>query len=76
MLLALSTFMGRLFNTDPVWLGIVEAPARLVIALPFILQLAFGFFFVIFQFVGLFWFLSEAASTSTCRTRSRPGSRT
>jgi cell division protease FtsH len=59
VLLALSTFMGRLFNTDPVWLGIVEAPARLVIALPFILQLAFGFFFVIFQFVGLFWFLSR-----------------
>ncbi|MGH2539811.1 MAG: AAA family ATPase [Actinomycetota bacterium] len=59
VLLALSTFMGRLFNTDPVWLGIVEAPARLVIALPFILQLAFGFFFVMFQFVGLFWFLSR-----------------
>ena len=59
VLLALSTFMGRLFNTDPVWLGLVEAPARLVIALPFILQLAFGFFFVIFQFVGLFWFLSR-----------------
>ena len=59
LLLALSTFMGRLFNTDPVWLGIVEAPARLVIALPFILQLAFAFFFVIFQFVGLFWFLSR-----------------
>ena len=59
VLLALSTFMGRLFNTDPVWLGIVEAPARLVIALPFILQLAFAFFFVIFQFVGLFWFLSR-----------------
>ena len=28
-------------------------------ALPFIFQLAFGFFFVVFQFVGLFWFLSR-----------------
>ena len=28
-------------------------------ALPFIIQLAFGFFFVMFQFVGLFWFLSR-----------------
>lgn len=58
-LLAISTFLGRLFNTEPVWLGIVEAPARLVVALPFVFQLAFGFFFVIFQFVGLFWFLSR-----------------
>jgi cell division protease FtsH len=59
VLLALSTFLGRIFHTQPVWLGLVEAPARLVVALPFILQLAFGFFFVIFQFVGLFWFLSR-----------------
>ena len=28
-------------------------------ALPFIFQLAFGFFFVMFQFIGLFWFLSR-----------------
>ncbi|HYJ60808.1 MAG TPA: hypothetical protein VE032_05010, partial [Actinomycetota bacterium] len=53
LLLALSTFLGRLFNTEPVWLGIVEAPARLVTALPFVFQLAFGFFFIIFQFIGL-----------------------
>jgi cell division protease FtsH len=59
VLFALSTFLGRIFHTEPVWLGILEAPARLVVALPFILQLAFGFFFVIFQFVGLFWFLSR-----------------
>jgi cell division protease FtsH len=59
VLFALSTFLGRIFHTEPVWLGIVEAPARLVVALPFILQLAFAFFFVIFQFIGLFWFLSR-----------------
>ena len=59
VLFALSTFLGRIFHTQPVWLGILEAPARLVVALPFILQLAFGFFFVIFQFIGLFWFLSR-----------------
>jgi cell division protease FtsH len=58
-LLALSTLLGRLFNTDPVWLGLVELPARMVIALPFIFQLAFAFFFIIFQFVGMFWFLSR-----------------
>jgi len=58
-LLAISTFLGRIFHSEPVWLGIVEAPARLVVALPFIFQLAFGFFFVMFQFIGLFWFLSR-----------------
>ena len=58
-LLVLSTLLGRIFDTDPVWLGIVEAPARLVGALPFVIQLAFGFFFVMFQFIGLFWFLSR-----------------
>ncbi len=58
-LLVVSTLLGRIFNTDPVWLGIVEAPARLVVALPFVMQLAFGFFFVMFQFIGLFWFLSR-----------------
>ena len=59
ILLAISTLLGRLFNTDPVWLGIVEAPARLVVALPFLLQLAFAFFFILFQFIGMFWFLSR-----------------
>jgi cell division protease FtsH len=59
VLFALSTFLGRIFHTDPVWLGIVEAPARLVVALPLILQLSFGFVFLILQFVGLFWFLTR-----------------
>jgi ATP-dependent Zn protease len=58
-LLVISTLLGRIFDTDPAWLGIIEAPARLVVALPFVLQLAFGFFFVMFQFIGLFWFLSR-----------------
>ena len=59
VLFALSTFLGRIFHTDPSWLGLVDAPGRLVVALPFILQIGFGFFFIIFQFVGLFWFLSR-----------------
>ncbi len=58
-LLVVSTLLGRIFGTEPVWLGLIEAPARLVVALPFVLQLAFGFFFVMFQFIGLFWFLSR-----------------
>ena len=58
-LLVVSTLLGRIFGTEPVWLGLVEAPARLAAALPFVFQLAFGFFFIIFQFIGLFWFLSR-----------------
>ena len=40
-------------------LALFQAPALLWQALPLILQLAFAFFFIIFQFVGLFWFLSR-----------------
>jgi cell division protease FtsH len=54
-----SNILGIVFHTDPVWLGIVEAPARLVQALPLIFQLLFAFVFIILQFVGLFWFLSR-----------------
>jgi cell division protease FtsH len=42
--------------------ALFSLPARLVAALPFVFQLAFGFFFVIIQFVGLFWFLSKGGS--------------
>ena len=58
-LLVLSTFLGRLFKTDPVWLGLLEAPGRLIVALPFVFQLMFGFLFIVVQFGGLFWFLSR-----------------
>ena len=55
----LSCVLGRIFKTDPVWLGLLEAPARLVAALPFVFQLMFGFLFIVVQFGGLFWFLSR-----------------
>ncbi len=55
----LSCVLGRIFKTDPVWLGLLEAPARIVAALPFIFQLMFGFLFIVVQFGGLFWFLSR-----------------
>ena len=55
----LSCVLGRIFKTEPVWLGLLEAPARIVAALPFIFQLMFGFLFIVVQFGGLFWFLSR-----------------
>ena len=57
-LLLLSLVLGALFDVSPVT-ALFELPARMYGALPFIFQLAFGFFFVMFQFIGLFWFLSR-----------------
>ena len=54
----LSVVLGALFGVSPVT-ALFELPARLFAALPFIFQLAFGFLFVMSQFVGLFWFLSR-----------------
>jgi cell division protease FtsH len=49
---------GQILGTSPV-LAIFAAPALLWQALPLILQLAFAFFFIAFQFIGLFWLLSR-----------------
>jgi ATP-dependent Zn protease len=49
---------GKVLDTSPV-LAIFQAPALLYRALPMILQLAFAFFFIAFQFIGLFWLLSR-----------------
>jgi ATP-dependent Zn protease len=59
ILFAFSTFLGRIFHTEPVWLGIVDGPSRLVGALPFILQILFFMVFGVLQFVAIFWFLSR-----------------
>ena len=50
--------VGAFMDISPV-LAIFQLPALLWQAMPFVAQLAFAFFFVIFQFVGLFWFLSR-----------------
>ncbi len=50
--------LSKLLRTSPV-LALIQAPKVLWHYLPYVLQLAFGFFFVILQFVGLFWFLSR-----------------
>ncbi|GAA4541339.1 AAA family ATPase [Pseudonocardia xishanensis] len=49
---------GAALGTSP-FLAIFQAPALIYQALPFIFQLAFAFFFVAFQFIGLFWLLSR-----------------
>jgi cell division protease FtsH len=49
---------GKILKTSPV-MAIFEAPAILWQLMPFVLQLAFAFFFIAFQFIGLFWLLSR-----------------
>ncbi|GAA1879733.1 AAA family ATPase [Pseudonocardia ailaonensis] len=49
---------GAALATSP-FLAVFQAPALIWQALPFIAQLAFAFFFVAFQFIGLFWLLSR-----------------
>src|SRR5207247_3460794 len=57
-LVVLDLIVAKAFNA-PAATALFTLPARVVSALPFVFQLAFWFFFVIFQFVGLFWFLSR-----------------
>lgn len=49
---------GQILQTSPI-LAIFQAPALLYAALPLIAQLLFAFFFIAFQFIGLFWLLSR-----------------
>ncbi len=57
-LVVASLVLGTLFDVSPA-LALFELPKRIYDALPLIFQLIFGFFFVMIQFIGLFWFLSR-----------------
>src|SRR5579859_1525565 len=50
--------LSKFLHTTPL-LALIKAPAELIHYAPLALQLVFGFFFVIIQFAGLFWFLSR-----------------
>ena len=49
---------GKIIHTTPI-LALLRGPQLLWRALPFVLQLAFAFFFIAFQFIGLFRLLSR-----------------
>jgi ATP-dependent Zn protease len=57
-LVVLAIILAAFYHTSPV-VSLFQVPAALFSALPFILQLAFAFFFIAFQFIGLFWLLSR-----------------
>jgi cell division protease FtsH len=54
----LAFVLSKVLHTSPI-LALFQAPAVLWRIMPVILQLAFAFFFIAFQFIGLFWFLSR-----------------
>ena len=58
VLVVLAIVLGAFFHTSPAT-SLFQLPAAVFSALPFILQLAFAFFFIAFQFIGLFWLLSR-----------------
>jgi ATP-dependent Zn protease len=58
LLVLFALVAGEILETSPV-LALFAAPAILWGALPLILQLVFAFFFIAFQFIGLFWLLSR-----------------
>ena len=58
LLVVLAVVLAAFFHTSPL-VSLFQLPAAAYSALPFILQLAFAFFFIAFQFIGLFWLLSR-----------------
>jgi ATP-dependent Zn protease len=58
VLAVLAVILAAFYHTSPA-VSLFQVPVALYNALPFIFQIAFAFFFVILQFVGLFWFLSK-----------------
>ncbi|KAB8192368.1 AAA family ATPase [Nonomuraea phyllanthi] len=50
--------LGAVLDVSP-FMAVMQAPALLWNAMPFLIQIVFLFFVVIIQFVGLFWFLSR-----------------
>ncbi|MFI7633688.1 AAA family ATPase [Nonomuraea sp. NPDC049400] len=50
--------LGAVMDVSP-FVAVMQAPALLWQAMPFLIQIIFLFFVIIIQFVGLFWFLSR-----------------
>jgi ATP-dependent Zn protease len=57
-LVLLAIVLGAIYDESPV-VALFQLPRRVWDASPLLLQIAFGFFFGIIQFIGIFWFLSR-----------------
>jgi ATP-dependent Zn protease len=58
VIVILAIILAGFYHTSP-FVSLFQVPAAIYSALPLLAQILFGFFFVIVQFVGLFWFLSK-----------------
>ena len=57
-IVVIAVVTGKVIHTSP-FLALLRAPQLIWHVLPFVLQLAFGFFFIGIQFIGMFWLLSR-----------------
>jgi cell division protease FtsH len=57
----LDLVLAKVYHLPPAT-AMIQIPIVLTKALPFAFQLAFAFFFIAFQFIGLFWLLSKGGS--------------
>jgi ATP-dependent Zn protease len=58
VLVILDLLIAELFDLPPA-IALFQLPAIVLAGLPFLIQIAFYFFIIVFQFIGLFWFLSR-----------------
>ena len=57
-LVVVAVVTGKVIHTTPL-LAAIRGPQLIWHALPFVLQLLFGFLFIALQFIGLFWMMSR-----------------
>jgi ATP-dependent Zn protease len=61
VLLIIDLALAKAFHL-PAATAMIQLPIIATRALPWVFQLAFAFFFIMFQFLGLFWFLSKGGT--------------
>src|SRR5919198_3178794 len=61
ILVMIDLALAKIYHLPPAT-ALIQLPIALTRALPWAFQLAFAFFFIAFQFLGLFWLLSKGGS--------------
>jgi cell division protease FtsH len=61
ILLIIDLALAKIYHLEPAT-ALIQLPIIATRALPWAFQLAFAFFFIAFQFIGLFWLLSKGGS--------------
>jgi ATP-dependent Zn protease len=61
VIVILDLIVAKLLHLRPA-LALAQLPVLAIRALPFALQIGFYFFIIVFQFIGIFWFLSRGGT--------------